>query len=327
MTKRKERAPSKAVIWLWILPLLSACGGPTTWRFAIEPAGDVTTTSSPTAASTAASTDALTTTQAATDTSTPESTPAGLPTETATVTVSSTPQETPTPTDTPLPTATPPPTEAPPTPTPTPLPGFNGYWLSPIDAGSDAYIGSYQNLCAAYLDGSDPTCIQNWMGEKGTFPDDFWEILVCPSHTQGWDITWDHQGARVYAVQGGQVSQITLEENSSLGVHFFVIDRQYDGWYAADYGHVNLWSLVDQGIIDPEQANRVAAGQVVDGAYVWEGQLLGVTGDDCCLQGMLHIGAAFLLNDISRPSELWQRGSWPDVCDCRPTEVGIPCQY
>lgn len=325
MTERKKEALSKAVAWLCILLLLSACGGPTTWRFAIEPAGDLTATGSPTAASTAASTDALTATQAATDTSTPESTPTGMPTETATATVSSTPQATPTPTDTPQPSATPVPTEVPPT--PTPLPGFNGHWLSPIDQGSGAYIGSYQNLCAAYLDGSDPTCIQNWMGEKGTFPDDFWEILVCPSHTQGWDITWDQQGARVYAVQGGQVSQITLEENSSLGVHFFIIDRRDDGWYAADYGHVNLWSLADQGIIGPEQANRVAAGEVVDGAYVWEGQLLGVTGDDCCPQGMLHIGAAFLLHDISRPSELWQLGSWPDVCDCRPTEVGIPCQY
>jgi len=147
---------------------------------------------------------------------------------------------------------------------------------------------------------------------------------VCPSHVDGWDIAWDHQGVKVYAVQGGQVTEITRETNSSIGVHFFIVDKKPSGWVAADYGHINIYSLVENEIITQEQANLILSGQQVDGSLVREGQLLGVTGDDCCPFGVLHISTAYNLHEVD-PADLWKLGDWPDVRDFRPREAGINC--
>ena len=161
------------------------------------------------------------------------------------------------------------------------------------------------------------------MGEKGTYPQDYWEILVCPYHVYGWDFEWDHQGERVFAVQGGQILDITLEDNSTIGVHFFVVDKRSDGWFAADYGHVNVYSLAENGFIHQDDVNRILRGEQVDGGWVREGQLLGATGDDCCTFGVLHISTAYNLWGKD-PAVLWELGTWPDFSDSRPREAGGP---
>jgi hypothetical protein len=246
------------------------------------------------------------------------------PTLTPTSTFTTTYTNIPTSTFTPQPTNTSRPTRTPyPTSTPN-LYQFNGYWLSPIEANTGAYIQTYQNDCPEYLNGTDKSCIENYMGEKGTYPKDFWDILVCPSHIQGMDIAWDHQGVKIYAVQGGQIIGITLENNSTIGVHFFIIDKKPNGWFAADYGHINLHSLVDNAIITQEQVKLILLGQQVDGSVVREGQLLGITGDDCCPFGVLHIGAAYGL-DSTDPADLWKLGTFPDILDSRPRRDGINC--
>ncbi len=221
----------------------------------------------------------------------------------------------------------------PPTPTPN-LFQYNGYWLSPIEDGTGAYIQTYGNICPEYLNETDLSCIQNWKGEKGKWPEDYWEILVCPHHIVEWDIAWDHWGEKVFAVQGGQVTEVTLEDNNKTGVHFFIVDKKSDNWYGANYGHVNVYSMADNGIITQEQLDRVLAGEMVDGEVVYEGQLLGITGDDCCSNGVLHIGPVYggfwgtnAAGDFyyTEPSELWELGEWPDVADSRPPEAGNPC--
>jgi hypothetical protein len=236
------------------------------------------------------------------------------------------PIKTATSTQTPVPSSVPSPTS---TATPN-LYQFNGYWLSPIEEGTGAYIQTYGNLCPEYFDGSNLYCIENWMGEKGQWPEDYWEVLVCPHHVVEWDIAWDHWGEKVFAVQGGQVKSIELEDNSTYGVHFFIVDQQN---YGANYGHVDGRSLVENGIINQEQFENVQIGQSVDGAMVYEGQQLGITGDDCCPNGVLHIGPVYRFWGIAdngeyfytEPSELWQLGEWPDVADFRPVEAGNPC--
>ncbi|MCJ7532127.1 MAG: hypothetical protein MUO64_14005 [Anaerolineales bacterium] len=156
-----------------------------------------------------------------------------------------------TPTFTPTLTPTP---ELTPTKTPKPSPtknpnGFNGYWLSPIDKGTNAYIKTYGNVCAMYQNGTNKNCIQNWKGDKGEYPKDFYEVMVCPFHTFGWDFIWDRPGEKVYAVQGGMVLDIRLDGRKP-GVRFFIVDEKTNGRrYAADYGHVNGNSLVENGII------------------------------------------------------------------------------
>lgn len=257
-------------------------------------------------------------------------------TNTAVFILTSTPTLRPTKTIAPTPTITVVPSNTPsPNPTATPtlnLYQFNGYWLSPIEKGTGAYIQTYGNLCPEYLDGSDLSCIENWKDEKGKWPDDYWEILVCPHHIVEWDIAWDHWGEKVYAVQGGQVKSIELEDNSTYGIHFFIVDHQN---YGANYGHVDGRSLIENGIITQEQFKEVQAGESIDGARVYEGQQIGVTGDDCCPKGVLHIGPVnrFWGTDangkfyFTEPSELWKLGEWPDIADFRPAEAGNPCQY
>ena len=190
---------------------------------------------------------------------------------------------------------------------------------------------TYGNVCPEFFDGTDLSCIENFMGEKGTWPDDYFDILVCPAHVVEWDIAWDHWGEKVFAMQGGQVQSVELESNSTYGVHFFIVDQQS---YGANYGHVDGRSLVESGIITQEQFEQVKTGESVDGIMVYEGQQLGVTGDDCCPNGVLHIGPVYRFwgTDANgeffytEPSELWQLGEWPDVADSRPAEAGDPCR-
>ena len=217
-------------------------------------------------------------------------------------------------TPTPLPTLTPIPQ---PTFTKTPVPsptknpyGYNGYWVSPIDEGTNAYIKTYGNICAQYENG----CIQNWKGDKGEYPKDFYKLMTCPFHSFGWDFIWDHPGQNVYAVQGGKVFEISLD-GGKPGVKFFIVDERKNGRrYAADYGHVNGYSLVQNGIISEQLLEQVFAGKFINGSAVSEGQLLGVTGDGCCSFGVLHISTGWDLWGTD-PSKLWQFGEWPDFND------------
>ena len=214
-------------------------------------------------------------------------------------------------------------------PTPNPY-QFNGYWLSPIEDGTGAYVQTYGNVCREFFDGTDLSCIENFMGEKGSWPEDYFDILVCPAHVVEWDIAWDHWGEKVFAVQGGRVQSIELEDNSTYGVHFFIVDQS---GYGANMGHVDGRSMVENGIITQEQFEQVQAGETVNGSMVYEGQLLGVTGDDCCPKGVLHVGPVYKFwghNEngefyYTEPSELWRLGEWPDVADFRPAEAGNPC--
>jgi hypothetical protein len=135
--------------------------------------------------------------------------------------------------------------------------------------------------------------------------------MVCPEHPFGWDFIWDHQGVNVYPVQGGQVQQVTRETNSTIGVHFFIVDKRATRTFAADYGHVNIYSLVENRIITQEQAKLILSGQPQDGASVKEGQFLGVTGDDCCPFGVLHISTSYDLWKRD-PGQLWNLGEFPD---------------
>jgi len=222
-------------------------------------------------------------------------------------------------TPTPELTATPIPTKTlQPTPT-TNLYQYNGYWVSPIDKGSNVYIQTYGNMCPPSI---DPFCIENWKGEIGMYPDDVMKVMVCPFHEYAWDFWWDHQGENVYAVQGGKVTEIELEDDSTIGVHFMITDIKPDNWYGANYGHVNIHSMVENRIITEDQAAQILTGEVLNGGLVYEGQLIGVTGDDCCGFGVLHIGTGWGGFEGLDPADLWLRsgGQFPDYIDSLPPD-------
>jgi hypothetical protein len=153
--------------------------------------------------------------------------------------------------------------------------GYPGYWVSPFDKGTGAFIQTYQNHSKEYLTGENQYSIENYKGQKGVYPDDYWEILTIPAHVLGMDFSWDDWGVSIYAVQGGEITGITLEDNSVNGVHFFIVDKtKPDGWYGADYGHIDVYSMVDNGLISQEKLNLILNGEVVDGPLVFQGQLL-----------------------------------------------------
>jgi len=223
---------------------------------------------------------------------------------------SSTFTSTPKPTDTPTNTASPTPN----------LFQFNGYWLSPIEKNTNAYISTFGNVCKEYLDGTDQNCIENWRGDEGTYPADYERVRVRPYHTFGWDFRWEDQGVNVYAVQGGKISEVRLDKNTTNGVIFFIID---ENWDCADYGHININSLVENEQITEDQRSQILSGASVDGGWVQEGQLLGVTGDNCCPFGVLHISTCYNLGGID-PGELWEEGEWPDFDETFHPVLRIP---
>jgi hypothetical protein len=209
------------------------------------------------------------------------------------------------------------------TPIPTPTPNiyqYNGYWLSPIDTNTSAFISTFGNVCQEYLNGSDTNCIENWRGDKGVYPQDYERVRVKPFHTFGWDFRWEHQGVNVYAVQGGKLTDIRLDANATNGVIFFIIDENQN---CADYGHIDIDSLVVNGHITDVQRSQLLSGVSVTGGKVYEGQLLGVTGDDCCPFGVLHISTCYNLSGID-PGELWERGTWPDFDETFDNVLLIP---